>query len=143
LEISKTASTDINVTSKLREMNFGCWEGLTMDEIKSHYGSIYEVWRERAADAVIPNGERLIDLQKRVLSAVDEILSQHAGENIVIVSHGISVKILILSILGMDISLHSRIRLDNTGVSIIDYYDDIPVLIQLNDICHLKQEGVL
>lgn len=142
-EVAKATSLPINETPGLREMNFGCWEGLTFDEIKKKYSDIYEVWRSSPIQTSIPDGETLLELKKRVLDTIDDIISKHEGENILIVSHGIALKILILSILGMDLSLLGRLRLDNTSLSIIEYRDNGPVLTLLNDTCHLNAGGKL
>lgn len=136
LEISKVISIPVNITTDFREMNFGCWEGLTTDEIKSTYKETFEIWKADPKEVVIPDGETLISLQNRVINKVNEIIKQHTGKNIIIVSHGISIKMLILSILCMDISYLSRVRISNTGLSIIEYGDE-PVLTLFNDTCHL------
>lgn len=139
-ELSRTTSAGITTCETLREMNFGCWEGLTFNEISSRYNSIYEIWRDRPSEAVIPRAERLIDIQKRALPTIHEILLRHGGKNIVIVTHGITAKVLIASMLGIDISMYNRIRLDNTSISILDVYDKYSVLALLNDTCHLNEE---
>lgn len=136
-EISKAVSVPVNISEGLREMNFGCWEGLTFDEIMIKYADIYKVWSTKPKETIIPQGETLVMLQERVIHAVNDILLKHKGENILIVSHGISIKVLILSILGMDISHHSRIRIDNASINIIDYKEKYPALTLLNDVCHL------
>lgn len=139
-ELSKSTSLDITTSKMLREMNFGCWEGLTFSEIETRYSNIYEIWKDKPSDAVIPNAERLIDIQKRAMTAINEILLKHGGENIVIVTHGLFAKVLIVSMLGIDISMYNRIRLDNTSVSTIDVHGRYSVLSLLNDTCHLKGE---
>lgn len=139
-ELSRTTSAGITASKSLREMNFGCWEGLTSSEIRSRYNSVYEIWRDRPLDAVIPRAEKLIDIQKRALSTIHEIILRHGGKNIVIVTHGITAKVLIVSMLGIDISMYNRIRLDNTSVSQVEVYDNYSALTLLNDTCHLNGE---
>lgn len=139
LEISKSTGLDIHVTDKLREMNFGCWEGLTTNEIRLKYGSIYSIWTSKPIDVNIPEGESIIMLQQRMVSSVNEIINCHRGKNIIIVSHGMCLKVLLLSVLNMDISLYNRIRLDNTGISIIEYGGSKPYLVLMNDTCHLRR----
>lgn len=136
-EISKAHSIPVYVKQELREMNFGCWEGLTSEEIRLKYSDIYEVWRSNPRDTIIPEGETLILLQERVMQAANDILSKHTGKNIIIVSHGITIKIFLLSLLGMDISNHGKIRIDNASLNIIEYRDKTPVLTLFNDTCHL------
>lgn len=136
-EISKIVNQPVNKTLSLREMNFGCWEGLTSQEIGIKYKDIYEIWHSNPLNANIPDAESLIELQKRVLRFINDIILKHKDKNIVIVSHGITIKIMIFSILGIDLSFNNRIRIDNTGISIIDYYNSQSVLTLLNDTSHL------
>lgn len=136
-EISKTIELPVNTSPGLREMNLGCFEGLTFDEIERQYKEVFEIWRSNPKETIIPEGEALITLQERISSEIDEIIQEHDGKNIIVVSHGISIKMLILKVLCMDISNHDRIRLDNAGISIIEYRGNRPVLTLLNDICHL------
>lgn len=135
--IGSVLSLPVHKLPGLREMRFGCWEGLTAKEIKDKYRDIYEIWSSKPKEVTIPEGEHIIDLQKRVLYTVNDIISKNEGKNILMVSHGISLKVLILSVLGTDIALHNRIRINNGSISIIDYLLNGPVLTMLNDTCHL------
>lgn len=136
-EISNVTKLPVITTPGLREMNFGCWEGLTSSEINEKYSELHKIWSSNPGQANIPQAETLMMLQKRIIDTVDDIINQHRGKNIIIVSHGISIKILILTLLCMDMSTHSRIKLDNAGVSIIDCGERGTVLSLLNDTCHL------
>lgn len=136
-EISNVTKLPVIAIPGLREMNFGCWEGLTSSEIRERYGEIHKIWISNPGQAKIPQAETIMMLQKRTIDTVNEIINQHRGKNIIIVSHGISIKILMLTLLGMDVSNHSRIKLDNAGVSIVDCGERGTVLSLLNDTCHL------
>jgi probable phosphoglycerate mutase len=136
-EISAIVRLPVIMKPGLKEMNFGCWEGLTSSKIKERYNEIHNLWISNPRQAIIPEAETLDTLHKRTIDTVNEIINQHRGKNIIIVSHGITIKVLILGLLRLDVSNHSRIRLDNTGVSIIDCNEKGSVLSLLNDTCHL------
>ncbi len=57
---------------RLRELNFGDWDGLTYDEICARDGERYRAWIDDPLPSV-PGGEGLGDLEKRVTSFLDEI----------------------------------------------------------------------
>lgn len=67
----------------LREINVGSWSGLTRPEIE-----------ERFPAAEHHDGETRAEHLARVLEAVERIASAHAGERILIVSHGGSLRAL-------------------------------------------------
>lgn len=137
-EIAKAKNLPLFTDTRLREMNFGKWEGLTSSDIEKMYGSIYEIWRSKPMEAMIPDGETLLMLKERILKSVDEIINTHNGKNIAIVSHGISCKVLILSALGIDISYQNKLRIDNTGISVLRYDNHNFSLELYNDTCHLN-----
>ena len=61
---------------RLRERSFGSWEGLTREDI----AGVPEGSRH--------DGETRRRGSRRVLAAVEEIASNHPGEQVLIVSHG-------------------------------------------------------
>ncbi|WP_199873050.1 histidine phosphatase family protein [Inediibacterium massiliense] len=138
LTLGEKIGIPVSKINDLREMSFGDWEGLTMDEIQKTYKSHYTVWRDQPHEAQIPGGETLVEVQKRALRAVYDIVKENEGKNIVIVSHGVAIKSILLGIMDIDLSNFYKISLDNTCINIIDFKDYGPVLVSLNDTCHLE-----
>ena len=132
---------DVNVSAGLREMDFGCWEGMDFESIKKEYSHIHRLWIKSPNKAKIPGGEELIEVQSRSISVTHGILALHKGERVALVSHGITLKCLIFGLLGIDLGNLSKIRLDNCSVSIIEFRNDRYVLDTLNDTCHLNIKG--
>ena len=136
--ISKIFKKDIVKMKEFREINFGLWEGLTFEEIKKNYPEEHKIWKETPHNAKIPGGETLEDVYKRVMSGLKKVLKESIGQNIIIVSHGGPIKLMILGLLEIDISKYNRFRQDNTAVNIIEIYDGKdPVLTLYNDTRHL------
>ncbi|WP_129597115.1 histidine phosphatase family protein [Anaerophilus nitritogenes] len=138
LTLGEKVGIPVSKIDDLREMSFGDWEGLTMNEIQKTYESHYTVWRDQPHQAQIPGGETLVDVQKRALEAVHDIIKENEGKNIVIVSHGVAIKSILLGIMDIDLSNFYKISLDNTCINIIDFKDYGPVLVSLNDTSHLE-----
>ncbi|TCO79790.1 histidine phosphatase family protein [Marinisporobacter balticus] len=136
--IGKKKNLQVNTINELREMCFGEWEGLTNEKIIEDYKEHYTVWRNKPHEADIPGGEKLLAVQKRGLKAIHEIIKKNKNKNILIVSHGITIKTILLGIMDMDLSNLYKIRQDNTCMNIIEYKDYGPVLVSLNDTAHLE-----
>lgn len=134
--IGKKVNKEVKVIKELREMNFGLWEGLKIKEIKKQYRDEYNTWRNSPIRASIPKGENLIDVQNRCLRAVNEIL-KHSKKNIVMISHGVAIKTIILGILDLDLSNFYKITQHNACLNKIEFRNYGPVLIKLNDTSHL------
>jgi probable phosphoglycerate mutase len=128
----------VHVISDIREMNFGKWEGLTIDDIKLKYQDTYNIWRNTPHIAQIPGAETMLQVQERAMKGVYNIIKKHPNKNIVLVSHGVAIKTIIFGLLDIDLSNYKKIRQDNTAINIIDFKEDYNVLVKLNDTCHLS-----
>ncbi|SKA83162.1 probable phosphoglycerate mutase [Caloramator quimbayensis] len=137
--ISKEHNRNVNKCREFREINLGDWEGLRFDEIKEKYNDIYNVWRKTPHLAIIPNAERVSDIIIRAIGKLNKIIEENEDKNILIVSHGITIKVMIAHILGMELSNLHKIRQDNTALNIIEYNGDSYDILLMNDTCHLKE----
>lgn len=136
--IAEEFQYEVNQIHDFREMSFGAWEGLTHVEIKESYGDHFEIWRNQPQKAQIPGGEMLIDVQKRGLQALHQLVTQYENQSILIVSHGTALKTILLGLLDIDLSYFYKIRQDNTCINLVEFRDYGPVVVTLNDTAHLE-----
>jgi alpha-ribazole phosphatase len=116
----------------LRERNFGIWEGMSFTEIKEKYPSEFEAWAGNPLKYSPIGGENTIEVNYRVVGALDEIISHHSGENISIVAHGGVNRIILCHIMGIPLENIFRIEQDYGAVNIIEFWDKYPVVKLLN-----------
>ena len=66
---------DIPVIAHLdfRELQYGCWEGMTEKEVAKTYPEEYSIWAKRPADLHFFGRETLDELQERVLDGLNSI----------------------------------------------------------------------
>jgi broad specificity phosphatase PhoE len=121
----------------LNDLKFGEWEGLPVTEVREKYTTLFTEWMEKPHLVEIPGGERLDDVRKRVLSLVDDIVNRHKG-TVVLVSHRVVHKVLILALLGIDNSYFWNIRLDTAAISTFIYENNRWVLTEHNNTCYLR-----
>ena len=79
---------EVIAESRLRERSFGLFEGLTLDEIAARYPAEFAQWRARDLAWRPDGGESGQQLIDRVLSAAADVVARHAGQTVVLVSHG-------------------------------------------------------
>lgn len=137
--ISREHNAAVQKCSEFREINLGDWEGLRFDEIREKYNDIYNVWRKTPHLALIPNAERVSDIIIRAIGKLNKIIEENEDKNILIVSHGITIKVMLSAILGMELSNMHKIRQDNTALNIIEYNGESFDILLMNDTCHLKE----
>ncbi len=121
-----------------REMDIGVWSGLTTAEVIARHATEWE--RLRAGeDLPRGGGETFAQFQERLLHSVERILEKHAGEQVVIVTHGGAVRAFLLHCRGLDISQFRQIdKIGNTGLSEVTISVNGPAVIHaVNDISHL------
>lgn len=138
VEIAKYHNTEVIKCNEFTEINFGEWEGMCFPEIKEKYNSIYNTWRSTPHLAEIPGAESIVALRERSMNKLLEIIKESPDKNILVVSHGISIKVIVTAIMDMNIGDIHRIRQDNTAINIFDYENNVFDCIVLNDICHLR-----
>jgi alpha-ribazole phosphatase len=117
----RTSSVQIKVSATWREMDFGEWEGLTYTQIAEQFKDQLGFFTNPEHDSP-PRGESLAHLQQRVkdgLSAIVQSDDWPVGD-VVIVSHGGPLRVLLCSLLGMPIQRQWQLRLDPGSLSAID-----------------------
>ena len=141
--IGSQIGIDTYKTKSLREMGFGDWEGLLIDEIKKHHEKTYETWRNTPHLVNIPNGETLDIIKDRVDKFINELNEKYDNKHILLVSHSVTVRVMLLSFLISSMENIYRIKQDNTALNIVEYRDYGPVIIKMNDTSHIKNNEKL
>lgn len=108
------------VDGRLREADFGAWEGLTRDEARARDPQLLADWETGAAVAP-PEGEGMEEVRERALDAVDEWTAAHTGQVVAIVSHVGPIKALLCAALGLPASGARRTWLDPASVCVVDW----------------------
>ncbi|OLS02517.1 histidine phosphatase family protein [Tissierella creatinophila] len=92
--LRKDRNIDIIKLEGLKEIGFGKWEGMEMDEVLEKYKDEFDIYLNKPhLYKPTLNGESYEEIFKRVRLSLDEILKS-GGEDILIVSHGVTIKIL-------------------------------------------------
>ncbi len=126
--------------SELEEVNYGKWEGLTMEEIQKRYPKELEQWYLSPVEVAPPGGETQTQVYERCKRAVARILDQAKGD-VAVVSHGATVVFLLEYMLeGTGRSEEDDIIVGNASISTVEYDRESKrfALRQLNDREHLK-----
>ncbi|MFU2059589.1 histidine phosphatase family protein [Avibacterium volantium] len=109
----------------LNEHFFGSWEGVLVDSIRQS-----EEFQQMTKDpanyqAKSNGGETFAELAERAMQAVYDITNVHNEGNILLVSHGHTLRLLLALFDGSTWQNHREnprvIRLDNTSISIVHY----------------------
>ena len=133
----------IEITDNIREIGFGEWEGLKRNEVQTKYPYEYNQWiRNGLILDKIKDAETLDHLTTRLTQFIADVKLRHTDEkNIVVVSHGGTIRILAKMLLGLTIEQPISMSTNNTGISIIECpltkNDSRPTIHHWNQIHHL------
>lgn len=132
-------SVEMEILSDLREITFGDWENLAMEEISSEKPQAFAARGLDFAGFRPPGGENFLDLRKRVYPAFERILDTTKGD-VAIVGHAGVFKSIIITILGLSFQQLFSFRLDYCGVSMISQKEGSLSLKKLNWTPHIWEE---
>jgi broad specificity phosphatase PhoE len=92
---------EVRVDARLRERSFGSWEGLTTSEIEDRFADSHRRWRE-GVGAGADDAETFEDFSARVNDFLADVLRLHPGENVLVISHGGSIRVIHALAAGVD-----------------------------------------
>ena len=85
----------------LQEISVGKWEALSWAEIQTRYPVEFKAFFDNPAEVPYLGGECYTDVRARARPVFDELVSKHAGQTIVIVTHNVVNRVLVADCLGL------------------------------------------
>jgi broad specificity phosphatase PhoE len=137
-KIAQFHNTVVQPLPGIIDMSFGTWEGCPHQEIREKDSKTYRQWVEEPHLVKLPGGESLDDVGVRAMAALEEVIRNHPGKTLVLVSHRVICKVLICAILGLDNSHFWQITQDTTAINLIQHRNGKYILSLMNETCHLN-----
>ncbi len=136
-EILRERTAPLHTTPQLREYHKGVFEGLTVEETKSRHPEQYAASLVNDLDFAPPGGESTRQISARIASFLAGVRRRHADDNILIVSHGGTLRAAFVALMELPLEANWRFFLSNCSLSVVDVYPDNAVLRLYNDTSHL------
>lgn len=127
--VARAANARVHPEQDLIDLDHGRWEGLTAEEATAVDADAFRVFREDPRDARAPEGERLQDVEGRVLGALRRIGEAHEGASVAAVSHEIPIRLAIAAVSGLEGPAMWGIELPTGGAYELDLTDGTPSLV--------------
>ena len=122
----------------LREISHGRWEQMTRREVEEQFPEEAAAWEEDPYTFAPVDGESGLAVTARSLPVLVEIVRAHPAENVILVSHKATIRLLLSSLLGFDPRRY-RDNLDQSpaALNIVDFKDAVRARLTLfNDTSH-------
>jgi probable phosphoglycerate mutase len=125
----------------LKEIAYGAWEGQTTEMVKQTYPEDYVRWLTEPAWNPPTGGETSVQLASRSSLVITEIQEKHQSGNVLVVSHKATIRILLCSLLGIDLGRYrDRINILTASISLVKLDEHGPLLETLGDRYHLPEQ---
>ena len=134
---------EVQTRDGLREINPGRWEQMTRREVEEKFPEEAAAWEKDPYTFAPAGGESGLAVTARALPALIDIVRKHPGENVLVVSHKATIRLLLSSLLGFDPRRY-RDNLDQkpAALNIVDFRDATRARLTLfNDTSHYDKAG--
>jgi broad specificity phosphatase PhoE len=123
---------------ELTECDVGRWEGLDWPTIRRLDAEGYQRFLADPAHHGYPGGESFADVHRRASVALEQLLTEHAGEVILVVGHHVVNRTYLAGLLGLTPARARQVKLDNCGISVVIHEADETTVSTLNAAFHLQ-----
>ncbi|GMQ58226.1 alpha-ribazole phosphatase [Vallitalea sediminicola] len=117
--------------NEIGEMNYGVFEGLTSKIALEKYPDEYNSFMNDYKNYIIPEGENVLDFDKRVINFLDRIKNTEGTS--IIVTHGGVIRTAIMYLLDLDSEDRWHFKILPGMIIEIEYKNDYGVLVQMKD----------
>jgi len=144
--VSEAVGLEIQEDERLREIDLGAWVGLSRREVAERYPEEWAAFRRRDPDFHYGSGESLAEMQRRMVSTIEEVTKQCFGQRVVVISSQGAIRVYLAYVLGLPLGERSRLGVDNAGITRVRSFQTRPnrvgslpgILLSLNDKSHLE-----
>lgn len=135
--LSAALGLPVETRDGLLDLDYGVWSGAPLEAARKRDPGLFRRWAEEPHTVHFPGGESLEDLRRRVLAVAEEAQGRFPEGSVLLVTHDSPIRIVVCYALGLDDSHHNHFKVDVGSLTIVDLGGKAPVLVTLNDTCHL------
>lgn len=124
---------------ELREVNYGDWEGRFISDLVKESPKAFGKFFTAPERCHPPNGETFLEAQARLMIGIREIIANHDNQNIIVVSHGAAIRLILGAALDMPLHKMWAIGQFNMAVNILRVDDGEFTVELVNSTEHLHR----
>jgi probable phosphoglycerate mutase len=128
--IARRLSLNVCTCEQFNEIDFGEWQGRAFDDLDDDPQWMrFNIFRSGTCP---PRGEPLLQVQARMVAALDDLRARFPNEVVAVVGHGDPIKSVIACYAGIPLDLMLRIEISPASISIVSIGDFGPNILCLN-----------
>lgn len=121
----------------LREQDFGMVDGMRVEDIQSQHPEDWARWLEFSSDYAFTGGESTRQFHARVLAAVRALALAHAGQTVVVVTHGGVLDMIYRTARALPLSGPRQSHIPNAGLNRVRIEGEAIEILAWADTAHL------
>ena len=138
-EINYDERFKIVYSEKLREMDQGEFEGLSLSYLRQKYANELRIWRENPENFRLPKGETLGEVRDRSLIYIKDRLKDLPPKSIVlIVTHNLVIASILCTISNKELKFFTDFTTESGAISEATFSNNDLTLDILDSVDHLK-----
>lgn len=122
----------IKFDHRLKELNFGDWEGRHYQEIQETSSEEWKLWLADWKNASPPGGESFSDLYRRVCDCIKSLLEDYKGKIILVVAHHGCLRIILSVLLGMSEDGYWHFSFQQGKYTLLEIQDGFCIVKKIN-----------
>jgi probable phosphomutase (TIGR03848 family) len=128
--LAEARGLDVATVPELTEVDAGRLTGRTFAMLRRT-----AVWRRIHEDssARFPEGESLEEVQHRVMTTLERIVSNHRRDMVAVFTHGDPIRVALAHFAGVHLDLFRRLEVGAASVSAVRLGNGPPVVVRVND----------
>jgi broad specificity phosphatase PhoE len=134
--IGEARRLPVKVDDAFIDMDFGTWEGLSLAAVQQRFPQPLETWRNSPHRFRIQGAETLAQVRKRVRRGLQEAMVD--GPAVVIVTHRVICKLLVLKFLDVSNRFFWKIKCDPASITLAEQIGEEYILSMVNQTLHLQ-----
>jgi probable phosphoglycerate mutase len=139
--ICDATGVPMQLRDNLKEIHYGKWESKSVETVSQEFHDDYIRWSADPAWNPPTGGEPAVAIAHRALSVIEEINQRYAKGNVLVVSHKATIRIILCSLLGIDVGrFRFRLGCPVGSVSVVEFTPEGPLLHALADRLHLSEK---
>ncbi len=116
-QLSQRHQIPLKIEQDFREVGFGCWEGLSPDEVAERFADAYHAFYLDPLHQRPAGAEGLEAFSTRVAAALQRTLQHADGEHLLVVAHAGVIRAVLGQVLQAPAQTWYRCRIDTAGIS--------------------------
>ena len=103
--LCEAVGLEMQLRDELKEIAYGYWEGKHPQIVNRDFHDDYVRWLTAPGWNSPTGGERGVDIARRSSLVIEEIQQKYPEDNVLLVSHKATIRIMLCTLLGIDVGL--------------------------------------